>query len=110
MIRSRAASPFAVLRQARITDAPLAANPRAASSPRPLLAPVTTMVLPERSGMSSTVQLMDRLFLRLEGRLSNSRPRGDAEHGAAGGHDVDLAGGVLPEARDLPAGVQLRPF
>jgi hypothetical protein len=46
------------LRQPRITRAPFAARARAVSKPIPLLAPVTTATRCERSGMSSSLQLI----------------------------------------------------
>jgi hypothetical protein len=55
-IRSAAVSALAAFRQAMITVAPCPASIPATSKPRPLLAPVTTAVLPCRSGMSVSVQ------------------------------------------------------
>ena len=45
-------------RTASTTWAPLPARPRATSSPMPRLAPVTTAVMPVRSGISAAVQLL----------------------------------------------------
>jgi hypothetical protein len=50
-ISSRAASAFAMSRQARITVAPRRASPRAVSFPMPVLLPVTMQILPFRSSM-----------------------------------------------------------
>src|SRR5271163_3493991 len=54
-IRSAAVRALPRSRQARMTSARLRANSNAASYPIPLLPPVTTIVLPERSGMSAAV-------------------------------------------------------
>jgi len=45
-----------VFRQARTTWAPRSARTRAACRPSPVLAPVTTAVCPDRSGISASVQ------------------------------------------------------
>ena len=55
---SSATVAFAAFRQASSTWAPLAASASADRRPRPLFAPVTTMVMPVWSGMSSAVQGM----------------------------------------------------
>ena len=55
-IWSAAAAPFCRLRQAISTVAPARASSRAVTSPSPLLAPVTTAVRPDWSGIWSVVQ------------------------------------------------------
>lgn len=50
-----ACSPFARLRTARTTRAPARPSARAATSPMPLFAPVTTNVLPASDGRSAAV-------------------------------------------------------
>jgi hypothetical protein len=52
VISIRASSPRWVLRQPRITSAPMRASSRAVSLPMPLLAPVTSATRPERSTLS----------------------------------------------------------
>lgn len=61
------ASALATLRTATTTSAPRAASSRAATSPSPLVAPVTTAVRPVWSGMSSKVQFTGMTRLQLSG-------------------------------------------
>ena len=56
-IVAAASLPLSTLRTASTTDAPRAASALAVSSPRPVLAPVTTATRPVWSGMSSVVQV-----------------------------------------------------
>jgi len=56
-ILSIAASPLARLRIAITTSAPAIANRRASPNPRPLLEPVTTAKLPDKSGTVSVSSL-----------------------------------------------------
>ena len=71
-IVAAASSPFAVLRQARMTWAPTRASSRAVTRPSPLLAPVTITVRPANGGGSAAVQDM-RLTLRGGGPTSRRR-------------------------------------
>jgi hypothetical protein len=72
MVRS-AFSPFAVLRQASTTLAPRRASSRALTSPRPLLAPVTTAVRPLWSGICSLVHVALIGYLLASERLQGTR-------------------------------------
>lgn len=58
--RPTAASPLVAFLQAKITRAPAPANARAACSPMPVFAPVTTMVFPERSSPATTSSALVR--------------------------------------------------
>ncbi len=79
-----AASPLAWSRQASTTSAPARASANAVSKPRPLLAPVTTAMRPERSGMSLVVHgAMPRTLRRSPDPAARLIYRGRMTHRAA---------------------------